>query len=141
MDDYYDECEYDNCDYSDSEYTDESEKTDSESSSEEDIEDVYSENELETIEEEDETEQHKTKKCKKNKYFGIPFLTKFEKTRVLGVRTEQILSGAKIFVETTKTDPYEIALEELHKKQMPLIIRRYFGNTFKDISVNKLHIL
>lgn len=70
------------------------------------------------------------------------FLTKFEKTRILGIRAEQILAGSIIFVETDSVDPYEIALEELNAKKIPLIIRRYFNNnTYIDINVNSLELL
>lgn len=70
---------------------------------------------------------------------GVPFLTKFEKARVLGVRAQQINSGGKIFVERRDGDTsLDIALRELHEKRMPLLIRRWIQNTFVDISVNEL---
>ena len=45
----------------------------------------------------------------------IPYLTKYEKTRVLGVRTKQINAGAPIFVEDDPSilDGYLIAEKEL----------------------------
>lgn len=81
------------------------------------------------------------KKISIKKYYGYPFLNSFEKARVLGKRTEQIIAGSKIFVEPKNNNPYEIALQELEEKKIPLIIRRYFGNKFKDISVNDLILL
>lgn len=81
-------------------------------------------------------------KKKKKNYIGFPFLTKFEKTRILGIRTEQITAGSQVFVKyNLNENAYNIALRELHEKKMPLIIRRYFGSKYKDISVNSLKII
>jgi DNA-directed RNA polymerase I, II, and III subunit RPABC2 len=56
----------------------------------------------------------------------IPFLTKFEKARVLGQRAKQIESGARPFVEVPDKiiEGSVIALLELQQKRLPFIIRR-----------------
>jgi len=56
----------------------------------------------------------------------IPFLTKYEKTRILGQRAKQIENGAKPFVNVPETiiDSYIIAELELQQKKIPFIIRR-----------------
>jgi DNA-directed RNA polymerase I, II, and III subunit RPABC2 len=56
----------------------------------------------------------------------IPFLTKYERARVLGQRAKQIESGAKPFVKVTENiiDGYLIAEIELKEKKIPFIIRR-----------------
>jgi DNA-directed RNA polymerase subunit K/omega len=56
----------------------------------------------------------------------IPYLTKFEKARILGQRAKQIESGAKPFVNVPETivDGYIIAELELKEKKIPFIIRR-----------------
>jgi DNA-directed RNA polymerase I, II, and III subunit RPABC2 len=55
-----------------------------------------------------------------------PFLTKYEKTRVLGQRAKQINSGARAFVKVPPNviDGYVIAEIELREKRIPFIIRR-----------------
>ena len=60
----------------------------------------------------------------------IPILTKFEKTRVLGLRAKQINEGAKPFVEINQDnyDGYVIASKELQQKKIPFIIRRPLPN-------------
>lgn len=60
----------------------------------------------------------------------LPFLTKYEKTRILGERAKQLNSGAKAFVETNPTiiDGYLIAHAELEQKKIPFIIRRPLNN-------------
>ena len=56
----------------------------------------------------------------------IPFLTKYEYTRVIGQRAKQIDSGALPFVEVSKDilDGDIIAKMELEAKKIPFIIRR-----------------
>jgi len=60
----------------------------------------------------------------------IPFLTKYEKARVLGQRSKQIESGAKPFVKVPENiiDSYVIAEFELREKKIPFIIRRPLPN-------------
>jgi len=61
----------------------------------------------------------------------IPVLTKYEKTRILGIRTKQLNNGAEPYI-TSKVnitsekviDGYHIALRELEEKKLPFIIRR-----------------
>merc|ERR1719510_2619109 len=55
-----------------------------------------------------------------------PYLTKYEKARILGTRALQISMGAPVMVELQgETCPLEIATKELRVKQIPIIIRRY----------------
>jgi len=60
----------------------------------------------------------------------IPFMTKYEKTRILGLRTTQINNGSEIFVNVDKDviDGYVIAELELKAKKIPFIIRRPLPN-------------
>jgi len=69
-----------------------------------------------------------------------PFLTKYERARVLGTRALQISMGAPILVPLAgETDPLQIAQKELSLQKIPFIIRRHLpcGN-FEDWSVNEL---
>ena len=56
----------------------------------------------------------------------VPFLSKYEKTRVLGQRAKQIENGHQPFVRVADNviDSYTIALHELEQKKIPFIIRR-----------------
>ncbi len=60
----------------------------------------------------------------------IPFLTKYEKTRIIGQRAKQINSGAKPFINVPENiiDGYIIAEMELQQKKIPFIIRRPLNN-------------
>jgi len=55
-----------------------------------------------------------------------PFITKFERAKILGVRAQMIAGGDMPLVKVPKhiTDAYEIALLEYNAKRMPLMIRR-----------------
>ena len=60
----------------------------------------------------------------------IPFMTKYEKTRILGQRAKQINEGAQPFIkiDSTVIDGYLIAVKELEQKKTPFIIRRPLPN-------------
>lgn len=59
-----------------------------------------------------------------------PFLSKYERTKILGQRTKQLNSGAKPFVSVPPNiiDNYLIAQMELTDKKIPVIIRRPLPN-------------
>lgn len=130
MDEYFDDCIYEEIeeDIEDIEDNDDNEKLNSEDDDEENEENYDSFD-----------EEVNNEPVTDDKYIGLPYLTKYEKARILGVRTNQISMGSKIFVETNEKDPFKIAKLELQNKKMPLLIRRYFGNIYKDISVNSLN--
>lgn len=54
-------------------------------------------------------------------------LTKFEITRIISTRAEQIARGSAPTIQTNLTVPIEIAEEELNQKKIPIIIRRPIG--------------
>lgn len=60
----------------------------------------------------------------------VPILSKYERTKILGVRTKQINSGAKPFINTEEMiiDGYTIAERELLEKKIPFIIKRPISN-------------
>ena len=60
----------------------------------------------------------------------LPFITKYEKARILGERTKQLNAGAQSFVEVDDNviDGYLIALKEFEKKKVPFIIKRPLPN-------------
>ena len=56
----------------------------------------------------------------------LPYLTKYERARVLGQRAKQINSGSKVFVKVPENiiDGHLIAEIELREKRIPFILRR-----------------
>jgi len=74
----------------------------------------------------------------------LPFVTKYEKARIIGERAKQINSGAKPFIEVDKKihDGYLIALKEYEDKKIPFIVRRPLPNgTFEFWRLHDLDIL
>ena len=74
----------------------------------------------------------------------IPFLTKYEKARVLGQRAKQIETGAKPFVSVPENviDGYVIAELELQQKRIPFIIRRPIpGGAFEYWNIRDLEMI
>ena len=61
---------------------------------------------------------------------GPPTLTRFEKARIMGARALQLSLGAPPFIEIPKTarTSLDIAMEELDKRVIPIIIRRVLPN-------------
>lgn len=59
-----------------------------------------------------------------------PFLSRYEKARILGERADQLNSGAQPFIEVEANiiDGYLIALKELEQKKIPFIIQRPLPN-------------
>ena len=59
-----------------------------------------------------------------------PFLTNFEKTKIIGLRANQISKGSVPFVAVPKhiTDVRDIARLELEQKRLPFIIKRPLPN-------------
>jgi DNA-directed RNA polymerase I, II, and III subunit RPABC2 len=60
----------------------------------------------------------------------LPFVTKYEKARILGERAKQLNAGAQTFVEVDDNviDGYLIALKEFEEKKVPFIIKRPLPN-------------
>jgi len=60
----------------------------------------------------------------------LPFLTKYEKARILGERAKQIDAGATplIKVDDNLIDSYLIAVAELEQKRIPFIVKRPLPN-------------
>jgi DNA-directed RNA polymerase I, II, and III subunit RPABC2 len=73
----------------------------------------------------------------------LPFITRYEKARILGERAKQINSGAKPFVDVdiNMIDGYVIALKEFEEKKIPFIVKRPLPSggieywKFKDLEV------
>jgi len=74
----------------------------------------------------------------------VPFLTKYEKTRVIGQRIQQLNNGAKVYVNVSDDiiDNNVIAEMELKEKKIPFIIRRPLpDNTFEYWKLQDLELI
>lgn len=61
---------------------------------------------------------------------GSPALTRFEKARIIGARALQLSLGAPPFIDVPSTarTSLDIAMEELEKRVLPIVIKRVLPN-------------
>jgi len=60
-----------------------------------------------------------------------PFLTIYEKTRIIGIRAQQIANGDTVYLDyisRPRPSPIELAKLELEKKRSPVIVKRTLPN-------------
>jgi DNA-directed RNA polymerase I, II, and III subunit RPABC2 len=79
-----------------------------------------------------------------SKHRSIPFLTQYEKTKVLGFRTNQLSLGARPYIAIPDhvSDIKEIARLELEARRLPFIIKRPMPDgTFEKWRLSDLLIL
>ncbi|GIX82471.1 DNA-directed RNA polymerases I, II, and III subunit RPABC2 [Caerostris extrusa] len=71
-----------------------------------------------------------------------PYMTKYERARVLGTRALQIAMNAPVMVELDgEMDPLVLAMKELKVRKIPIIIRRYLPDgSYEDWGVDELMI-
>ncbi len=70
---------------------------------------------------------------------GPPTLTRFEKARIAGARALQLSLGAPAFIPIPKTAriSLDIAMEELEKRVIPIVIRRVLPNAdYQNIPID-----
>jgi DNA-directed RNA polymerase subunit K/omega len=78
------------------------------------------------------------------KHRSAPFLTQFERTKVLGFRTNQLSLGARPYIAVPEhvTEIREIAKLELEARRLPIIIKRPMPDgTFEKWRLSDLLIL
>lgn len=71
-----------------------------------------------------------------------PYMTKYERARVLGTRALQISLNAPVLVDIEgETDPLQIAMKELSQRKIPLVLRRYLPDgSYEDWGCDELII-
>ncbi|KAF1934272.1 RNA polymerase Rpb6 [Didymella exigua CBS 183.55] len=75
----------------------------------------------------------KAKKVPNENRTTTPYMTKYEKARVLGTRALQISGNAPVLIDVEgMTDPLQIAAKELREKKIPLVVRRYLPDGFYE---------
>jgi len=78
------------------------------------------------------------------KHESPPFLTVYERTKILGTRTNQLAEGARPFVTVPEyvTNPLDIAKLELEQRRLPFIVKRPMPDgTFEYWRLSDLMIL
>ncbi|KAJ3037224.1 DNA-directed RNA polymerases I II and III subunit RPABC2 [Rhizophlyctis rosea] len=85
---------------------------------------------------------NKGRKIPDEQRMTTPYMTKYEKARILGTRALQISMNAPVMTEVSNmTDPLEIAMKELREKKIPLLVRRFMPDgSYEDWTVAELNI-
>lgn len=74
----------------------------------------------------------------------IPFLTKYEFTRIIGIRKTQLDNGAPSYLEDIPTNIVDnklIAKAEILGKKLPWLIKRTYGKNHEFIKLKDLEII
>jgi DNA-directed RNA polymerase I, II, and III subunit RPABC2 len=103
------------------------------------------ESEIRTENMDEESEDQGNKPLKRGEGQTTPYLTKYEKARVIGARALQISKNSPILISTEirgdETDPIKIAEMELREGKIPFIIRRYLPDgSYEDWPVRELKL-
>ena len=79
---------------------------------------------------------------RENERVTTPYLTKYERARILGTRATQISHNAPVLVELEgEYDPLAIAEKELRARVIPMVIRRYLpDHTFEEWQLSELEV-
>ncbi len=79
-------------------------------------------------------------KGKRINIIGPPYLTKFERARIIGARALQLSLGAPPLIDIKGLkDPIKIAEKELELGVLPMVIRRKLPDgTYQDIPIKYL---
>ena len=78
-----------------------------------------------------------------NMHKTLPILTRFEKTKVLGLRVKQLNNNSEPLYEVPPNiiNSFDIAEEELNRKLLPFIIKRPIGNRCEYWKLSDLKII
>jgi DNA-directed RNA polymerase subunit K/omega len=62
-----------------------------------------------------------------------PVLSKYERTKILGLRAQQLASGSKALINVPAhvTETLDIAEMELEQRKIPYILKREIGNRYE----------
>jgi DNA-directed RNA polymerases I, II, and III subunit RPABC2 len=74
----------------------------------------------------------------------IPILTRYEKSKIIGLRAKQINSGSELFIKASSNiiDGITLATMELKQKKIPFIIRRPLPDGTNEYwNINDLSII
>jgi DNA-directed RNA polymerase subunit K/omega len=79
----------------------------------------------------------------KKDYKTLAVLSKYEKTRILSERTQQLASGSISYLKNPESYDtiYDIALMELNQKKLPFIVKRTLSNSVELWKLEDLKII
>lgn len=75
---------------------------------------------------------------------SMPFLSVFEKTKILGLRTNQLAQGARPYIVVPEhiTNVLDIAKLELEQRRLPIIIKRHMPDgTYEKFRLSDMIVI
>jgi DNA-directed RNA polymerase I, II, and III subunit RPABC2 len=75
---------------------------------------------------------------------SVPYLTQFERTKIIGFRSNQLSQGARPFIQVPShvTDVMDIARLELEQKRLPFLLKRPMPDgTYEYFRLQELVVL
>ena len=79
----------------------------------------------------------------KKTYKTSKYLNKYEKTKIISERVQQLANNSKPLIANPQNYPdiYSIAYEELRQKKIPFILKRPINKTFEYWKLEDLELL
>ena len=79
----------------------------------------------------------------KKQNISKPVMSKYEKTKIIGIRAQQISQGSVPLVEVPKhlVNTLDIATYELKMRKTPFIVKRNVGKSIEYWKIEDLHIV
>ncbi|CAF1152579.1 unnamed protein product [Rotaria sordida] len=127
-------------DIDDDEFNEDEQDLDGDQNTQADKQPLQGDDRMEILNEDDINGTQAGMRTDPSKRITTPYMTKYERARVLGTRALQIAMCAPLMVEPDgETDPLQIAMRELKEKKIPMIIRRYLPDgSYEDWSIEEL---
>ncbi|CAF1210357.1 unnamed protein product [Rotaria sordida] len=127
-------------DIDDDEFNEDEQDLDGDQNTQADKQQLQGDDRMEILNEDDINGAQAGMRTDPSKRITTPYMTKYERARVLGTRALQIAMCAPLMVEPDgETDPLQIAMRELKEKKIPMIIRRYLPDgSYEDWSIEEL---
>ncbi|CAF1036710.1 unnamed protein product [Rotaria sordida] len=127
-------------DIDDDEFNEDEQDLDGDQNTQADKQPLQGDDRMEILNEDDINGAQAGMRTDPSKRITTPYMTKYERARVLGTRALQIAMCAPLMVEPDgETDPLQIAMRELKEKKIPMIIRRYLPDgSYEDWSIEEL---
>jgi len=79
----------------------------------------------------------------KKQNISKPIMSKYERTKIIGIRAEEIARGAQPLIEVSPgiTQAEKIAEEELNQRKTPFILRRLINDKYEYWRIEDLEFI
>ncbi|CAF4202026.1 unnamed protein product [Rotaria socialis] len=129
-------------DIDDDEFNEDDQDPDGDQNAQTDKQQLQGDDRMEIFNEDDANAAQAALRTDPSKRTTTPYMTKYERARVLGTRALQIAMCAPLMVEPDgETDPLQIAMRELKEKKIPMIIRHPLQIAMRELKEKKIPMI